>query len=147
MEWRPAGWSVCLPLLNFPCTIKSRSSLLAPAHPRSPGKRAVNRLWWVVVPTRNKKPFQQQQWGVYCFVLRHKRNLVLLSEVTKKLRDNECTKYSNHQQLLFIIINNHQHRNTLWSIPHTKLASHYIIRIIIFFKTENQSHFVMTCHS
>ena len=33
MEWRPAGWSVCLPLLIFPCTIKSRSSLLAPASP------------------------------------------------------------------------------------------------------------------
>jgi len=31
MEWRPAGWSVCLPLLIFPCTIQSRSSLLAPA--------------------------------------------------------------------------------------------------------------------
>jgi len=23
MEWRPAGWSVCLSLLIFPCTIKS----------------------------------------------------------------------------------------------------------------------------
>ena len=23
MEWRPAGWSVCLPLLIFPCTVKS----------------------------------------------------------------------------------------------------------------------------
>jgi len=45
MEWRPAGWSVCLPLLIFPCTMKSRSSLLAPAHPGSPGKRAVKRLW------------------------------------------------------------------------------------------------------
>ena len=45
MEWRPAGWSVCLPLLIFPCTIKSRSSLLAPAHPGGPGKRAVKRLW------------------------------------------------------------------------------------------------------
>ena len=43
MEWRPAGWSVCLPLLIFPCTIKSRSSLLAPAHPGCPGKRAVKR--------------------------------------------------------------------------------------------------------
>jgi len=40
MEWRPAVWSVCLPLLIFPCTIKSRSSLLAPAHPGGPGKRA-----------------------------------------------------------------------------------------------------------
>ena len=33
MEWHPAGWLVCLPLLIiFPCTIKCRSSLLAPAH-------------------------------------------------------------------------------------------------------------------
>jgi len=38
MEWHPAGWSVCLPLLVFPCTIKSRSSLLASAHPGGPGK-------------------------------------------------------------------------------------------------------------
>jgi len=41
MEWRPAGWSVCLPLLISPCAIKSRSSLLAPAHLGGPGKRAV----------------------------------------------------------------------------------------------------------
>jgi len=46
MECRPAGWSVCLPLLIFPCTIKSRSSLLVPADPGSPGKRAVKQLWW-----------------------------------------------------------------------------------------------------
>jgi len=46
MEWRSAGWSVCLPLLISPCTIKSRSSLLAPAHPGGPGKRAVKWLWW-----------------------------------------------------------------------------------------------------
>ena len=39
MDWRPAGWSMCLPLLIFPCTIKSRSSLLAPAHPGGPGKK------------------------------------------------------------------------------------------------------------
>ena len=45
MEWCPAGWSVCLPLLISPCTIKSRSSLLAPAHPGGPGKRAIKRLW------------------------------------------------------------------------------------------------------
>jgi len=31
-------------LLIFPCTIKSRSSLLAPAHPGGPGKRVVKRL-------------------------------------------------------------------------------------------------------
>jgi len=45
----PAGWSVCLPLLISPCTIKSRSSLLAPAHPGGPGKRAVKWLWCVGV--------------------------------------------------------------------------------------------------
>jgi len=44
MEWHPAGWSVCLPLLIFACTIKYRSSVLPPAHPRGPGKRAVKRL-------------------------------------------------------------------------------------------------------
>jgi len=38
--------SVRLPLLIFPCTIKSRSSLLALAHPGGPGKRAVKWLWW-----------------------------------------------------------------------------------------------------
>jgi len=36
---------VCLPLLIFPCTIKSRSSLLAPAHPGGAGKMAVKWLW------------------------------------------------------------------------------------------------------
>jgi len=45
MEWRPAGWLVRLPLLTFPCTTKPRSSLLAPAHPGGPGKRAVKWLW------------------------------------------------------------------------------------------------------
>jgi len=47
MEWRPAWWSVCLPLLIFPCTIKSRISLLAPAHLGGPRKWAVKRLWCV----------------------------------------------------------------------------------------------------
>ena len=45
MEWRPAGSSVFLSLLIFPCTMKSRSSLLALAHPCGLGKRAVKRLW------------------------------------------------------------------------------------------------------
>ena len=44
MEWRPAGWSVFVPLLISPCTIKSRSSLLTPAHLGGPWKRAVKRL-------------------------------------------------------------------------------------------------------
>jgi len=45
MEWRPAGPSVCLPLLIFSCTIKSRSSLLATTYLGGPRKRAVKRLW------------------------------------------------------------------------------------------------------
>jgi len=40
---RMAGVSASV---NFPCTMKSRSSLLATAHPDGPGKRAVKRLWW-----------------------------------------------------------------------------------------------------
>jgi len=54
LEWRPARWSVCLPLLISPCTIKSRSSLLAPAHPDGAKKRAVKRLWCgYVLETKN----------------------------------------------------------------------------------------------
>jgi len=49
MESRPAGLSVCLPLLVFPCTIKSRSSLLAPAHPGWSWKE-VRKMVVVVVP-------------------------------------------------------------------------------------------------
>jgi len=49
MERRPSGWSVYLPLLIEPCTIKSRSLLLTPAHPGGPRKRAVKRLWCGVV--------------------------------------------------------------------------------------------------
>jgi len=36
---------MCLPLLISACTIKSRSSLLAPAHPGCHEKRAVKWLW------------------------------------------------------------------------------------------------------
>jgi len=38
---QPDGCCVCLPLLIFPCIIKSRSSHLEPAHPGGLGKRAV----------------------------------------------------------------------------------------------------------
>jgi len=49
MEWCPAVWSVCLPLLIFPCTIKSRSSFLALAQSAGTSKRAVKQLWWRIV--------------------------------------------------------------------------------------------------
>ena len=51
MEWRPARWSVCLHLLISPCTIKSRSSLLAPANPGGLGKKGRKT---VVVATTNQ---------------------------------------------------------------------------------------------
>jgi len=50
-----AGWSVSLPLLVTPCTIKSSSSLLAPAHPGGPGKRAIKRLWCGDTARKNSK--------------------------------------------------------------------------------------------
>jgi len=60
MEWRPAGWLVCLLLLIFPCTIKSRSSLLPPAHLGGPGKRAVNGCGsdTVLVDPRHRTPLE-----------------------------------------------------------------------------------------
>jgi len=55
MEWCPAGWSVCLPLLIFPCIITSRSSLLALAHPDGPGKMAINGCGVVVVSIKQRR--------------------------------------------------------------------------------------------
>jgi len=46
MEWCLAGWSVYLPLLIFPCTIKSRSSLLGLAHWVVLEKKAAKQLWY-----------------------------------------------------------------------------------------------------
>jgi len=67
MEWRPAGWSVCLPLLIFPCTVKSRSSLLAPTHPGGPGKRAVKRLWCFHLPRSTASSlFRLRAWQSFC---------------------------------------------------------------------------------
>ena len=66
MEWRPVGGSVSLPLLISPCIIKSRSSLLAPAHLGGPGKRAVKWLWWCGIiqlflnAAYNTRTFQHQ---------------------------------------------------------------------------------------
>jgi len=44
MEWHPAKWSVCLPLLIFPCTIKSRSfssGTSSPGWSRKKGRKTV----------------------------------------------------------------------------------------------------------
>jgi len=69
IEWRPAGWSVCLPLLIFPCTIKSRSSLLAPAHPGGPRKRAVKWLCWCGGTTpRDWLGWTSPKWPILCRV-------------------------------------------------------------------------------
>ena len=44
MEWRPSGWSVCVPLLIFPCTTKSRSfssGTGSPGWSRNKGRKTV----------------------------------------------------------------------------------------------------------
>ena len=78
MEWRPARWSVCLPLLIFPCIIKFRSSLLALTHPCGPWKRAVKLLWYVVVTAFHWLclpsfilAFELKSCHYYCFVHVH----------------------------------------------------------------------------
>jgi len=58
----PSRRSVCLPVLIFPCTIKSRSSLLAPAHPGRPRKRGVKRLCvcvWLLLWPANQNAGRQ----------------------------------------------------------------------------------------
>jgi len=44
MEWLRAGWSVCLPLLIFSCTIKFSFGTISPGWSR---KRAIKRLWCI----------------------------------------------------------------------------------------------------
>ena len=79
MEWRPAGLSVCLPPWIFPCSIKSRSSLLAPVHPGGPGKRAVKWLcvcmcvcwetetmFWIQLNVWHAKRTGHSSISVYC---------------------------------------------------------------------------------
>jgi len=61
MEWRPAGWSVCLPLLIFPCTTKSKfsSGTGSPGWPRKNGCKTVV----VVFPSMDwSHPFFIHQW-------------------------------------------------------------------------------------
>jgi len=67
MEWRPAGWSVCLHLLIFPCSIESRS-FLTQAHPGGPGKMAVKRLWCGVVAMLLCRFWTYIVIALYCFV-------------------------------------------------------------------------------
>jgi len=64
MEWHPAGWSVCLPLLIFPCTIKSGSSLLTPAYLGGPRERAVK---WLCVCIHGASDFRAVKNGAAGF--------------------------------------------------------------------------------
>ena len=52
MEWRPAGWSVCLPLLIFPCTIKSEVLFwhwLTRVVPKKGPWNGCDVVWWLFV--------------------------------------------------------------------------------------------------
>ena len=71
MEWRPAGLSVCLPLLISPITINSRRKfLLAPAHLGGPGKRAVNGCACQCAcdaPSKSLLRLSRAYWWIACF--------------------------------------------------------------------------------
>ena len=71
MEWRPAGWSLCPPLLIFPCAIKSRSSLLAPTHPCGPGKmgRKMAVVWYLEKGSDNLHSSSRQSSLLRCCLL------------------------------------------------------------------------------
>jgi len=67
MEWPPAGWLVSLPLLIFPCTIKSRSFFLAPAHPGWSWKKGRKIVMVVVVVLVVKSSrFALVHWKYWC---------------------------------------------------------------------------------
>jgi len=106
MEWRPAGWPLCLRLLIFPCTMKSRSSLLALAHPGGLEKRAVKRLW-----------FKPSIGGVYdvivlCFVAGS-----LMAEVVSialgltEVRIDISTRVSDRLLMYMILIQTTRHHD------------------------------------
>jgi len=49
MEWRPSGWSVCLPLVNLPLHHKVQkfsSGISSPGWSRKKGHETVVDLWW-----------------------------------------------------------------------------------------------------
>jgi len=70
------SWMVCL--LIFPCTIKSRSSVLAPAHPSGPGKRAVKRLWC------------GESSDVWCFLITSPGLVIPGSDVRDPTQSKQC---------------------------------------------------------
>jgi len=112
IEWCPAEWSVCLPLLIIPCTIKSRSSLLAPAHPGGPGKRAVKRLCVYVV---------------YCLPIKYLRSHWQLA-MTPSCQHHQCVTW------VFSYINSDASmRRTFWEL----CPLLYCVRSAAFV---NQSH-------
>ena len=61
---------MCLRLLIFPCTIKSRSSLLASAHTGGPGKKAIQWLC-VCVGEQDYGPEKIKFWHVRVMVGTH----------------------------------------------------------------------------
>ena len=81
MEWRPAWWSVCLPLLIFPCTIKSRSSLLAPAHPEKGPKTSVV-VWCHYMACHSLWQFScvacHEVWNVLAWHISHCESLSMI---------------------------------------------------------------------
>ena len=104
MEWRPAGWSVCLPLLIFPCTIKSRSSDTgSPGWSRKKGHKTV---LVVVLKLFNIGQGYGEKWtassALYTGAL-------------------SCWKMKNWLKIWHMADRNCCNRIKLWVIPFTKL--------------------------
>ena len=59
MGWRPARWSVCLPLLIFPCTMKFSSGTGSPGWSQKKGRKMV------VVPPPLPLPLLLPFYGCY----------------------------------------------------------------------------------
>jgi len=98
MEWRLAGWSVCLLLLIFLCTIKSRSSLLAPAHQVVPEKGPQNGcgyLWWLIVAVLNN-PGMSNRTQVMLVVTKHLIEMESLSISDEKVSNMRRRLVANH---------------------------------------------------
>jgi len=115
MEWRPAGWLVCLPLLIFLCTIKSRSSLLVLAHPGGPGKRAVK---WLcsVVPSSVMWPNNGNHNNVYVALSWHSH-----CKSSTKWKQTQCQVAVNPQTKAI----NLGYESTCWLWPSTPTIAVY----------------------
>jgi len=96
MEWRPAGWSVCLPLLIFPCTMKSRSFSSGTGSPGLCRKRAVK---WLCVCCGGVVCYQDVSLQVF----KHGINCCSICMNSVKVMAVVCLKRVNGINIIFTL--------------------------------------------